>query len=271
MPCQRADRARTIALSAVIRQTHKRRAVADRRDALTIKMGLERARVVSWDEGNESALITTMPAMTLLSERFLARCVDAASTRGFKELRTSALSPLEQATFLRAGFEVRSELCLLAMSLHAASTALRVDGPGGVWHFKEHEDSRLEEMIDIDRAAFGVDSGFGLPTLRESIAATPTTSVRVGVSAQGATEAYAVFGRSTLHGYVQRLAVRPSAQRRGAGRGLLCDGLDWMRRGRAGRAFVNTERGNEAALALYRSVGFEEQGSSLSTLSLSLR
>ncbi len=235
-------------------------------------MGPERARVVSWDEGHETALITTMPAMTLLSERFLARCVDAASTRGFKELRTGALSPLEQATFLRVGFEVRSELCLLAMSLDAGvPTSLREDGPGGVWRFKDYEDNCLDELIDIDRAAFGVNSGFGLPALRESIAATPTTSIRVAVSAQGATEAYAVFGRSTLHGYVQRLAVRPSAQRRGAGFGLLCDGLDWMRRDRVGRAFVNTERGNEAALALYRSAGFEEQGSSLSTLSLSLR
>ncbi len=256
----------------MIRQTHKRRAVADRRDALTIEIGPERARVVSWDECHETALITTMPAMTLLSERFLARCVDAASTRGFKELRTGALSPLEQATFLRAGFEVRSELCLLAMSLDAAApTALRKDASGGVWRFEDYEDGCLEELIDIDRAAFGVNSGFGLPALRESIVATPSTSIRVAVSAQDATEAYAVFGCSTLHGYVQRLAVRPSAQRRGAGFGLLCDGLDWMRRGRAARAFVNTERGNEAALGLYRGMGFEEQGSFLSILSLSLR
>ena len=246
--------------------------MAARRDDSTIIMGPERARVVSWDEGHQSALITTMPAMTLLSERFLARCVDAASTRGFKELRTGALSPLEQATFLRAGFEVRSELRLLSISLDAAPpTAVRKDVPGGVWRFDDYGRSCLEQLVDVDRAAFGVESGFGLPALRESIAATPSTSVRVALSAEGATEAYVVCGRSTVHGYVQRLAVRPSAQRRGAGSGLLCDGLNWMKRSGALRAFVNTERGNEAALALYRSVGFEEQGSSLSTLSLSLR
>ena len=55
---------------------------------------------------------------------------------------------------------------------------------------------------------------------------------------------------------MQRLAVRPDARGRGLGRSLVGDVLRWMRRHGAGRALVNTQRTNEAALALYRACDF---------------
>jgi GNAT superfamily N-acetyltransferase len=68
----------------------------------------------------------------------------------------------------------------------------------------------------------------------------------------------------------QRLAVDPSSQRRGTGRRLLLDGLAWMRDHGVRRAVVNTQVGNEVALALYLAVGFRQQPSGLSVLAAAL-
>ena len=69
---------------------------------------------------------------------------------------------------------------------------------------------------------------------------------------------FLVSGRAGRTGYVQRLAVHPSAQRHGLATALLLDSLRWMRRTRVRRAFVNTHVENEAALELYRRHGFVE-------------
>ena len=249
----------------MIRQTLKRRAVRARADS-TIRLGTERARIVAWGEGCRAALITTAPAMTLLSAHFVAHCVEVAAARGFGELRTGALGPLEQVAFLQAGFEVRSELTILTIRLDTAGAA-----PDSAWRFADFEQRRFPDLVYLDQAAFGENCGFGISTLREAIAATPSTRIRGALDQAGELKGYALFGRSGFNGYVQRLAVNPSAQRRGAGRGLLADGLGWMSRSGVDRVFVNTERTNAAALALYRSAGFEEQISTLSTLSVTIR
>jgi ribosomal protein S18 acetylase RimI-like enzyme len=83
--------------------------------------------------------------------------------------------------------------------------------------------------------------------------------------------AYAICGRSGPRGFVQRLAVHPAHQRRGLGRGLLLDGLWWMRRRGVSRAVVNTQLGNDAALTLYQQIGFRREPAGLSVLSAGLR
>ena len=63
--------------------------------------------------------------------------------------------------------------------------------------------------------------------------------------------AFAITGVANRVGYLQRLAVDPSAQRRGLGHALVADSLDWMHRRGATTAMVNTAFDNEAALGLY--------------------
>ena len=62
----------------------------------------------------------------------------------------------------------------------------------------------------------------------------------------------------------------PEAQGHGVGRRLLLDGLHWLRGQRAGEIAVNTQLGNDAALALYRRVGFRDDPAGLSVLSTAL-
>jgi ribosomal-protein-alanine N-acetyltransferase len=81
---------------------------------------------------------------------------------------------------------------------------------------------------------------------------------------------YAICGTSGGRGFVQRLAVAPSAQGRGIGKALLLDGLHWLRSSGAQEIAVNTQVGNDPALALYRGVGFRDDPDGLAVLSARL-
>jgi ribosomal protein S18 acetylase RimI-like enzyme len=122
----------------------------------------------------------------------------------------------------------------------------------------------------IDGAAFTPFWQLDDQGLEEALAATPRSRFR-GVVVGGALAGYAIHGRSGTRGFVQRLAVVPEAQRRGIGRGLLLDGLHWMRRRGVRRAVVNTQVGNAAALSLYYDAGFRQEPSGLSVMEAGLR
>ena len=82
--------------------------------------------------------------------------------------------------------------------------------------------------------------------------------------------AFAITGVANQVGYLQRLAVDPTAQRRGLGRALVADSLEWMHRRGATTAMVNTAFDNDAALALYETFGFQHRPDPLLILELRL-
>jgi ribosomal-protein-alanine N-acetyltransferase len=62
-------------------------------------------------------------------------------------------------------------------------------------------------------------------------------------------------------GEILNLAVDPGLRRQGAGRALLEAMLDMLKAGGAAQVFLEVRRSNEAAIALYRSMGFVPLGS----------
>jgi ribosomal protein S18 acetylase RimI-like enzyme len=128
--------------------------------------------------------------------------------------------------------------------------------------------------LAIDRVAFSPFWQFDEQGLGEALRATPRTRFRAALApaSHGRRFAgYAICGRSGQRGFVQRLAVHPDFHRRGLGRGLLLDGLNWLRRRGVPRAVVNTQLGNAAALSLYLQTGFRREPSGLSVLSAGLK
>jgi ribosomal-protein-alanine N-acetyltransferase len=59
-----------------------------------------------------------------------------------------------------------------------------------------------------------------------------------------------------LSGHLARLAVDPASRGRGIGKALVADALDRFQRQGMVRVSVNTQRGNQASLELYRRFGF---------------
>ena len=116
----------------------------------------------------------------------------------------------------------------------------------------------LVALAMIDRRAFGGLWGLDLSGIVDACRATPKHRLRVARNGSATPAGFAISGRSGHSAYLQRLAVDPSAQRRGIGRSLVIDSLRWAKRHRATSVLVNTHVDNEPALELYRAHGFVE-------------
>jgi ribosomal-protein-alanine N-acetyltransferase len=170
---------------------------------------------------------------------------------------TNALGPGASLPLVDVGFAVRGRLHLLVHDLsHLAPATGRT---------RRATRADRAALLAADAAAFDDFWHFDALALREAMRATPRVHTRVA-PAPGDASGYGLFGRAGVAGYVQRLAVTPTFQRRGLGRALLTDGLRWLRSHGARRAYVNTQEDNERALALYVGTGFEQLPVGLSVL-----
>jgi ribosomal protein S18 acetylase RimI-like enzyme len=231
-----------------------------------LRWGRERARAGIWRGDDDVALLNPLPDAPPPSVEFLHRCMDTLAAKGFQRVVTGALTASEQAGFLEAGFGVEQRLHLLAIDFEPG---LPPTPPG--LPLRRVSRRHWTDVLAVDRAAFPGFWQFDEDGLRDALRATPSVRFRVAVEPAGRIAGYAISGRSGRRGFVQRLAVDPSGQRSGTGRRLLLDGLEWMRRHGAQGAIVNTQVGNEAALALYRQTGFLDEPTGLSVLSAGLK
>ncbi|HSP28015.1 MAG TPA: GNAT family N-acetyltransferase [Ilumatobacteraceae bacterium] len=200
--------------------------------------------------------------------------IDEARDRGARLVRTGALFPNATAPFHGAGFHVADTLTLLSRAIGT------LDAPGGRARRSRTGDSQvrlrrlrpsmLGEAAEIDRRSFSSPWANDTAALAEIMAATPFHRSR-SIHLRGDMVAFSISGRADRFGYVQRLAVDPSARRRGFAQLLLDDALQWMRRRTVSEAMVNTATGNRPALALYEAAGFERQPGSLLILERALR
>ncbi|MFV0309279.1 MAG: GNAT family N-acetyltransferase [Desertimonas sp.] len=187
----------------------------------------------------------------------VASWLDAAGRAGARSLRTGALYSPAAARFAACGFDVIDTLTLLEIDLSRHPVAAELgDGSRTAPLRRRHDPA----AADIDRRAFGAPWANDVDDLDDIRLATPLHRAR-GRFAPGRGRSrtlvgFAITGAAGGQGYLQRLAVDPDHQHRGHGRALTVDSLRWMRRRRLRRGLVNTAVTNDAALALYTSVGF---------------
>jgi len=232
--------------------------------AEVLQWGWERARTGPWRGDGAIAYLAPLAPAGAPSVDFLHRCLETLTARGFTRVVTSALAPAEQRGFLAVGFEEYERLHLLSHDLRdvprpdkEAAQVLR-RGRAADW----------PAVLAVDASAFAPFWRLDASGLSEAIDATPVTRFRIASQRRGSARvlAYAVTGLSANQGYLQRLAVHPDHRRSGLGRALGLDGLRWLRRKGVSEAVVNTQLGNDAALALYLSLGFCHEPIQLSVL-----
>lgn len=225
--------------------------------------GNGRLRIATWRGDTTTAYLT--PHRGRLTPAVVERAFDELSRDGYERALTAALGPAEQAPFLAAGFSVHEPLHLLMRPVEQAPQ-LAIEGVP----LRRSRRSDREQLLAVDHAAFPPFWRLDGPGLDDALAATPSSRLRVSDRPDGDLDegvgAYAVTGRAGPRGYLQRLAVDPSLQRRGIGSALVIDALRWLRRWGAREALVNTQEHNEAALALYESLGFHLQPDGLAVL-----
>ena len=229
-----------------------------------IQWGRERARTGPWRGNQTVAYLSPVADAPAPSAAFVRRCLNDLSARGYRQVVTSALSPLESGGFLAAGFEITERLHLLTHDLDQLPAAPSLPMQRG-------RDRDHAGVLELDHRAFPPFWQLDAHGLYEALHATPHHRFRVSTdSADEDVIGYVVYGRAGRRGYLQRLAVDPDHRHAGLGTALVVDGLRWLRRWRAERVVVNTQLNNDAALTLYERLGFHRQPVGLSVLSAGL-
>jgi ribosomal protein S18 acetylase RimI-like enzyme len=218
------------------------------------------ARLGSW-RGRADVAYLSVGADRPPTPEIVDRCLRLLRGRGYSAVVTSALAAADALPFLDAGFSVRERLHLLA---HAMGDLPQPGRPT-----RRAKKGDRSSVLALDHRSFDGFWRLDPDGLTNAIEATPSSRFRV-CEVDDVLVAYAVTGRAGHHGYIQRVAVHPDARRAGYGRAVVLDGLRWLRRHGATQALVNTQRDNEAALALYQACGFRELAAGLCVMGRSL-
>lgn len=228
-----------------------------------LEWGHERVRVGRWRNDGAVALLAPAHDAPLPTAPFLHRCLRTLAADGFTSVVTAALAPSEQSPFLAAGFREQEKLRLL-------SHDLRRLGPAAPVPMRSAADTDRPAVLALDALCFSEFWQLDDWSLQEAIDATPAARFAVA-TVDDHIVGYAVCGRTSRRGYVQRLGVHPARRGRGIGSALVLDGLRWMRRKGVERAVVNTQLDNAGAYRLYRRLGFREEPGGLAVLRRDLR
>jgi ribosomal protein S18 acetylase RimI-like enzyme len=225
-----------------------------------LAVGPHRVRVTPWLGHDDVATLVVLPGAPPVDVDDVRRWAEELRARGYRRALTAALVPRDQEAFLAAGFTLHEALHLLVHDLRSIPPA-----PQRVLLRRPHRADR-PGVLAVDAAAFGDERRFDGAALDDAVAATPAARQRIATDDGGVVVAHAISGRGQQVGYLQRLAVAPSARRQGLGAALVVDALRWMRRHGASEALVNTQHGNEGALALYERLGFRRDPLELAVL-----
>lgn len=224
-----------------------------------VQWGPDRMRVAAWRGDASVAVLTPSPGQPP-QPATVDHAAELLHGRGIGRVLTAALPPAEQEPFLARGFTVRERLHLLTHDLEVLPT-----GPDLLsTRLRRGWRRDYPAVLDLDDRAFSTFWRFDRDALVDARGATPSSQFRVAEAT--AVVGYAIAGRATDTCYLQRLAVDPSHQGLGIGTALVIDALVWGRARRAQRMLVNTQVGNDGALALYERLGFRQVSGGLAVL-----
>jgi ribosomal-protein-alanine N-acetyltransferase len=230
-----------------------------------------RARLGRWPFDDAVVHLVLLDHHMVPTAADVAGWLREATEQGARAVRTGALFPHAVPPFLDAGFGVADRLTLLAADVadeHPTPAPRRPATTTSI-RLRRLRPTMLAEASTIDRRAFASPWANDVPALADIMTATPYHRSR-SVHVAGRMVAFSISGRADRTGYVQRLAVDPSARRQGLASLLLDDARRWMQRRNVERVMVNTAEDNRAALALYESFGFARQPGSLQILERTL-
>lgn len=219
------------------------------------------ARVRPWPDDPTTALLTVIDPWSPALAAEVPEWIRHLRNHGYRTIRTNAIDVAAAPTLRRHGFDVTQELTVLSLGRVALRRRVAPGpGPGRIktlrWRRPPSRDRHMREVLALDRQCF--DGGWHLDTaaLREAITATPRYRARI-LEHEGHVIGYLIAGRAEDRGFLQRLGIHPAWRRQGGARILIADALDWLDHHRITSVLVNTLVTNQAALDLYRSIGFQ--------------
>lgn len=225
-----------------------------------LRNGREAARLSTWHGRNRRVVIAPIARNGRpVSAEFVQWCCDLLRNRGIPEIYSPALTTPEAESFFAAGFEPVDSLWFLVRPLdRSAPPVARISSPVRTSRARR---KHLPAIEALDAASFNDFWSLDRTGILEARSATAGARFTVALAPEPL--GYAITGWGSGQAYLQRLAVAPSARRRGIARDLVSDALRAARRRMSAQVLVNTQVGNEAALNLYLSLGFILQDGNL--------
>jgi ribosomal protein S18 acetylase RimI-like enzyme len=219
---------------------------------------------------------TATPLSTFAIAQLLTTYRERASQDGrpAPTFRTPAITTAEVASYVTNGFTSTATLKLLSKDVNAS---MRFRASEHAEHAENVQPAQPVRLIrgtarhvgqcaELDRLAFTNDDAFNEHDINAAVEATERSRFRVAVDADKQVVGYAVTGRATRRGYLQRLAVSPTSQRQGIGAALVDDSISWCGAHGVTKMVVNTHVHNDSALRLYQRFGFTDTGLQLHML-----
>lgn len=154
---------------------------------------------------------------------------------------------------LANGFELVDHIVLLELNTETAIAANAV--PGRTIRPMTARD--LPHVVELDAAAFDPLWQNSLEALSHGFGQSSYASVAEGAAGL---IGYQLSTAGAFGTHLARLAVHPTAQRRGLGAALIHDLIAHLPAGRDPRLTVNTQASNTASHALYSRLGFRRTG-----------
>lgn len=177
-------------------------------------------------------------------------------------IRTGALFPAAATAFAERDFVVADRLALLELELPPTKPVQRPELQSSTIGTRRLRRSDFDVAARIDSAAFETSWQNDAQSLGQIIDATPKARARIATIDRRPI-GFALTGKAGTTGYLQRIAVDPSARRLGMARHLVDDAVHWLSRRGATTALVNTGCDNAAAIALYVGRGFQRRSDQL--------
>jgi len=182
----------------------------------------------------------------------VAQLARLAADQGYGRVLSPLVAEEIAPLYERAGMEVRDRIVSLRFDRQDQRAGECQPVPGLILRRALEED--LGDLVRLDAECFDEFWRYDAGHLARSIAEDRVTVAEAGDGIIGYTLATVVRG----HGTLGRLAVRPSARRRGVGEMLVRDALAYLVRTGTGAVSLCTQEDNAASRALYRAVGMTE-------------
>ncbi|MDJ0953234.1 MAG: GNAT family N-acetyltransferase [Acidimicrobiia bacterium] len=212
---------------------------------VTLRRGWARAEARPWNDDEPKAALRLLRG----GPSFLEACASRLLDLGVTGVMSPPLPLNSQRSWTQAGFAPFIDLALMRKSLENTTGApdhLVVERP----------DTDIEDLLNIDAAAFPPFWRFNRGALEEAIGATSRSTTLTILGSGGTPIAYAVVGFGSAIAYLQRVAVEPEWQGHGMGRSLVRVVARKARSSGAKVLLLNTQMDNHSAIGLYEDEGF---------------